>query len=211
MYQQSSWYDLQFLRYRVWQTEIGNCGSFFALYLPPLKIQKIRIFKKWKKIAGDIIILHKCTQNHNHMKYNSDRSFSHFRPFFLPFYPSNNPEEQNFKKKKKMSGNIIISQKCTINDNRMMHDSWYMKRVREFFAIFGYFLSFTPLILSFTHLTAQKIKMKKKDREKHLEILSFYISVPKIMIICYTVPEIWHVTDVIIFSFWAIFVALLPP
>ena len=29
-------YDLQFLRYRVWQTEIGNYPSFFALYpLPP--------------------------------------------------------------------------------------------------------------------------------------------------------------------------------
>ena len=33
-----------------------------------------------------------------------------------------------------------------------------------------------------------------------------YTSVPKIMIICYTLPEIWHVMDVIvIFSFWAIF------
>ena len=29
---QKSWsYDLQFLGYRVWQTEIGNFGSFFAL------------------------------------------------------------------------------------------------------------------------------------------------------------------------------------
>ena len=26
-----------------------------------------------------------------------------------------------------------------------------------------------------------------------MEIISFYTSVPKIMIICYTVPEIWHV------------------
>ena len=31
----------------------------------------------------------------------------------------------------------------------------------------------------------------------------FYTSVPKIMIICYTFPEIWHVTDIIfIFHFW---------
>ena len=28
---------------------------------------------------------------------------------------------------------------------------------------------------------------------------SFYISVTKIMIICYTVPEIWHMTDVLLF------------
>ena len=44
--------------------------------------------------------------------------------------------------------------------------------------------------------------------KKHLDI-SFYISVPKIMIICCTVPEIWCVTDVIIFHF-GLFFALLP-
>ena len=32
-YQKSWWYDLQFLRYRVWQTKIGNFRSFFALLL----------------------------------------------------------------------------------------------------------------------------------------------------------------------------------
>ena len=50
VYQQSSWCDLQFLRYRVWQTEIGNYGSFFVLYPPHLKTKKIRILKKWKKL-----------------------------------------------------------------------------------------------------------------------------------------------------------------
>ena len=34
-YQKSWWYDLLFLRYRVWQTEIGNYGSF-TLLPPPL-------------------------------------------------------------------------------------------------------------------------------------------------------------------------------
>ena len=38
-------------------------------------------------------------------------------------------------------------------------------------------------------------------KKKHLETSSFYNSVPKIMIICYTAPEIWRVTDVIIFHF----------
>ena len=32
--------------------------------------------------------------------------------------------------------------------------------------------------------------------KKHLEISSVYTSVPKIIIICYTVPEIWCMTDV---------------
>ena len=31
-----------------------------------------------------------------------------------------------------------------------------------------------------------------------MEISSFYKYVPKIIIICYTVPEIWRVTDVIV-------------
>ena len=32
VYQKSWWYDLQLLRYRVWQTEIGTYGSFFPFY-----------------------------------------------------------------------------------------------------------------------------------------------------------------------------------
>ena len=60
-YQQSSWNYLQFLRYRVSQTEIGNYGSFFALYSPPPKNPKNQNFEKIKKIARAIIILHKCS------------------------------------------------------------------------------------------------------------------------------------------------------
>ena len=48
VYQQSSWYNLQFLRYGVWQTEIGNYGSFFTLLPSPIKPQKIWILKKLK-------------------------------------------------------------------------------------------------------------------------------------------------------------------
>ena len=39
---------------------------------------------------------------------------------------------------------------------------------------------------------------------------SFYTSVPKFMVIGYTVSEIWHVTDVIIFHF-GLYFSLLPP
>ena len=48
--------------------------------------------------------------------------------------------------------------------------------------------------------------MKKKSGD-----LSFYKSVPKIMIICYTVPEIQCVTDVIVIFHFGLFFALLPP
>ena len=43
-------------------------GHFLHFYLPPLKIQKI---EEMKKKAGDIIILHMLTKNHNHMRYRS--------------------------------------------------------------------------------------------------------------------------------------------
>ena len=43
-----------------------------------------------------------------------------------------------------------------------------------------------------------------------MEISSFYKSVPKLMIICYTVSEIWRVTDIVFIFHFGIFFALLP-
>ena len=56
MYQKSEWYDLQFLRWRAWHTEIGNFRSFFTLL--PKKNPKNQNFEKIKNFAGDIIITH---------------------------------------------------------------------------------------------------------------------------------------------------------
>ena len=42
---------------------------------------------------------------------------------FLPFYPPNNPKNQNFEKLKKRPGDIIILHMCTINDNHMIYSS----------------------------------------------------------------------------------------
>ena len=55
-------------------------------------------------------------------------------------------------------------------------------------------------------------KNKNFERmKKHLEISSFYTSVPKVMIICHTVPEIWCVTDVIVIFHFGLFFVLLHP
>ena len=43
------------------------------------------------------------------------------------------------------------------------------------------------------------IKCNRQNKMKKSMEISFYTSVPKIMIISYTVPEIWCVTDVIVF------------
>ena len=51
----------------------------------------------------------------------------------------------------------------------------------------------------------------KKKRTKGLEISSFYIRVPKIMIKWCTVLEIWWMTDVIVIYHFGLFFALLSP
>ena len=54
----------------------------------------------------DIILLHMCTINENHMIMvpqilsTTDRTFCHFGPFFALLPPSN-PKSQNFEKRKK--------------------------------------------------------------------------------------------------------------
>ena len=66
VYWKSWWYDIQFLRYRAWQINIGNFGSFFALLPSPLKTWKIRILKKQSYWQYHHFM---CTKNHNHMMY----------------------------------------------------------------------------------------------------------------------------------------------
>ena len=69
----------------------------------------------------------------------------------------------------------------------MLYCSWDMVHDgHHYFLVWAIFCPFTPL-------TAQKIKILKKGK-KLLEISSFDICVPKIMIRC-MVPEIWCTTD----------------
>ena len=167
-----------------------------------------------KKPPGDIITLHMCTINDNHMMYGSwnmerDRQFfvildrlhitdmAHnrchcyfsFWAIFLPFYLCNSPKNQNLQKMKKTPGDIIILHNCTKNHYHILYCSWDMIRDRC-----NCYFSFWAIFCPLTPLTAQNIKIFKKWK-KHLEKLSFYICVPKSMIRWCTVPEIWCVMD----------------
>ena len=123
--------------------------------------------------------------------------------YFLPFYPPNSPKNENFKKMKTMPGDVIILHKCTKNHDHMLYYSWDMVRDRcNYFSFWAIFCPFTPN--SPTNENSKKMK-------KTPGILSFYTSEPKIMIMWYTVPEICCVRNVIIFSFWAIFLPFYPP
>ena len=55
----------------------------------------------------------------------------------------------------------------------------------------------------------RKMRLLKKWK-KLLEKTSFYTSVPKIIIICYTIPEIWCVMGVIVIFHFGLFFAFLP-
>ena len=101
---------------------------------------------------------------------------------FLPFYRRNNPENQNFEKMRKKPWRSYKREVCDVKFLR------YEARQTKFFIILGHCLPF--------HTTDnpknQKFK-KMKKKTKILEISLFYTSVPKIMIIYYTVSQIWRV------------------
>ena len=152
-----------------------------------------------RKTSGDVIILQRCTKNHDLIMYGSwdirhdGQSFLSFWAIFLPIDPPNNTKNQNFENEKNPR-DIIILYLCTANDHHIMYDSWDIELDRQ----------------NFTPLTNQKTKFWKTEEKNPLEIL-FYTSVPKIMIICYIVPEIWRVTDVIFIFHFGLHFALLSP
>ena len=107
---------------------------------------------------------------------------------FFPLLPPNSQKKWKFQKKLKNAWRYIILHNCTKNYDYRLYCSWDMVCDRCYFCfILGYFLPFYPL-------TAQKIKISKKWKNR-LEISSFYMCVPKIMIRWCMVPEIWCATD----------------
>ena len=99
------------------------------------------------KTPGDIILLHFCTTNEDHMMYSSwdirqDRVFCHSGPFFALWPTPKHSENQNFEKLKKPLGDITILHMCPSNDNHMMYCSWDMECDRQYFVMADYFLHF---------------------------------------------------------------------
>ena len=178
-----------------------NFSSIWVIFWPftPLTTPKIKILKKWKstwRYHYFMQVYHKW-QSYDVWFLECEMwgtEFFAILGLFLPFYNTNNPKNQNFEKMKKTLGDIIILHKCTKNHNHMLYYSWDMAHNGC-----NFYFSFRAIFCPFTSLTAWKIKIYKKWK-KHLEI-SFYNTASKIMIICYTVPEIWRLTDVIIFRF----------
>ena len=86
-----------------------------------------------KKKPGDIIILHKCTKNHDLMLYHSwdmayDRCNCYFS-FWAIFWPFTVQKIKITKKMKKTPGDIILHM-WTKKYDQMMYGSWDMVRNR---------------------------------------------------------------------------------
>ena len=150
-----------------------------------------------KKMPGDIIILHKCTKNQDHMLYYSwdmvcdgCNCYFSFWTIFCSFTPLTAPKMKISKKWKKpleMSSFYTSVPKIMIIWCNIVPEVSQRDGCNCYFFILGYFLPFYPL-------TAQEIKISQKWK-KHLEISSCYTYVPNIMIRWCMVPEKWCTTD----------------
>ena len=150
-------------------------GHFFAL-LPHYWPQKEKFGITVKKTPGDIILLHMCTINEDHIMYAS-WDIRHNKQSFLSLWAIFCPltllatGKIRVLKKRKTPEDIIILHTCTINENHMMYGCWDMEHNRQ------NFFSFWTIFCHFTLLKTQKIKILKKWK-KCQDISSFHTSVP---------------------------------
>ena len=185
------------IMHRSWDRErdIQNFLSFWTVFYPStlLWTWKIKILKKWKKTPGDIIILHKCNKNHDHILYcsldmvrNGCNCYFAFWAIFCPFNPLTARKIKIIKKWKKRwryhHFTIVYQKSWSYAILFLRYDTWQMQ-LFLFWAIFCPFTQNSPKNQIF------------KTWNKHLEISSFYICAWKIMIRWCMVPEIWCVTD----------------
>ena len=196
-------YDIWFLRNGVQWMDffviLGYLLPFYPSNNPKTQLKKV-------KMSGDIIILHRYQKWQPYdvwfLRYGAQRiELFVILDHFLPFYPANNPENQNLEKiKKKLE---ILFYTCSINDNHMMNGSWYMTCDGWHFPLFW------PIFCPCAPLRTQ-IKIKKEKWKKHREISSFHTCIPKMTIILCMLPEIWSAMDKIFCHFWLFFGLLLP-
>ena len=193
MYHKSRSYYIRFLRCKVQQGFL----SFWAIFcpFPLLTTPKINISKNEKnnrQYYHFTLVQHRWPYHAWFLRYGAlQTEFFVILDHFLPFYPPNNLENQDFERMQKMPGDIILYM-YTINKNQMMPGSWDIEHDRQ------HFLSFWAIFCPSTQLTTWKSKFWKSEK-KNLEISSFYTCVTQMAIIwCF---EIWSATKRVLFHF----------
>ena len=137
----------------IWSTDI-ECDRLklviLGYFLPfhSSKSLKNPNFEKMKQNAGDTIILHMCTKNHNYIRCSSwdiyrvrETEFFVICAIFCPFTPLMSRKLKIWKNEKTL-GDIILLHMCNINDNHMTYDSWDIRH-NWVFCRFELFLPFS--------------------------------------------------------------------
>ena len=163
-----------------------------------------------KNFAGDIIILHMCTKNHNHMMHDSwdtewDRHkilsfWAIFSPFTSPLKISN---IKILKKMKKMLRDVILLY-IHVYYKWRSYDIWLLKytvRQTEIFDILGRFLPFQLLY----NLENRNFTLKKIPGD----IIILHICTTNDNYMMYGSWDMEHVTDRIFCHFGPFFALLL--
>ena len=112
-----------------WDMECNRISCHFRPFLPfyPLIDHRNQNFQKMNKKPEDIIILQMFTINNNHMMHGSSdmesskQNFLSFLVISCSFTPVTIHKIKILKKWKKTTEDVIILQKCTINDNHIMY------------------------------------------------------------------------------------------
>ena len=131
---------------------------------------KIKILKL-KKTPCDIIILHICTINDNHMMYGSwdivrdGQNFLKFWTTFRPFSPLTNWKIKILKKWKKCLEILPSYIGVPVYHKLQSYDAWFLR-----YRATDRILSFWTIFCLFTTLKTQKIKILK-NWKKRLDIL----------------------------------------
>ena len=120
-------YDVCFFRYGMQQTEFLSFWAIFCLFTP-LDNPKNQNFSNTKKAPEDIMILHKCTKNHDYLLYFSwhvacEGCDYYFSIFALLHALQLKKLKLRKKNNKKTPRDFIILHICTKNHDQMMCSS----------------------------------------------------------------------------------------
>ena len=137
---------------------------------------------------------------------------------FLPFYCTNNLQNQNFEKIKKTPGDIVILHMSTINNNHMIYGSWEIERGKHnfwsFWTIFFLFTFFFYLFVPFYLLPFSKDPKNQnfeKTKNASGDIIILHKCTKKHDHMLHCSRDTGHDRCNFRFSFWAIFCPFTPP
>ena len=194
------WHPYAVWLYRAWQTEdFVILEHFFYTFTTPNNLKNYYL-EKMRKPPQDIIILHMCTTNINHMmngswdiEHDGQNFLSFWTVFFFVFFfclftPLTTQKIKILNNEKRLK--ILFFYTCVAK----MTIIWCMVPDTSS-ATDTISCHFGPFFCTCTPLITGKIKLLKNWKIclevwsfYTSEVSSFYTSVPKIMITCYTAP-----------------------